>query len=134
MTSPQNSNFLTPLPPLVTPCHLCLNNPWGDVTLGCTLPPTSPYWYVPIFLSRIPNLHELLCFAPSDKILRSNHGTGELSYIFPVYPAMIWRIFFWRENWQDLRFFDIKFNQFLGTFNYWQWFHFAFTFKILLKQ
>ena len=25
---------------------------------------------------------------------RLKHGSGELSYIFPVYPAMIWRIFF----------------------------------------
>ena len=40
-----------------------------------------------------------------------NHGSGELSHIFPLYPAMIWRIFFWSENWLYLRIFYIKLNQ-----------------------
>ena len=47
MTSPQISNFLTPLPPLVTPCHLWLYNP---------LEVTSPQTYF-----TPPNLKFIAC-------------------------------------------------------------------------
>ena len=48
MTSPQKSSFSTPLPPLVTPCHLCLNNT-SEVTSPFGL--ASPHILICTYLS-----------------------------------------------------------------------------------